>query len=128
MLESSLINWLSSELEGVAEVYHNKPDKFYPANVNAQMNNKPKFVTVERIAGGVKDYTDRADILIYTWCVSSYEASKLAYKIRNILLFSERPSDIYNIQIDNLYENRDPDGYYGRYAISAYVIATLGDE
>ncbi len=128
MLESDLIKWLSNELKGTAEVYHNKPDKFYPSNIDVRRTETPKFVTLERIAGRVENYTDRADILIHAWCGSSYEASKLAYKIRNILLFSERPSSIYNIQVDNLYENRDPDGYYGRYAISAYVIATLGDE
>ncbi len=127
MLEADVIHWLSKRLKGTAEVYHNKPDRV-SSDGTRKNKNKSKFVTVERIAGNVENRLDRADLLIQTWAVSSYEASELAYKIRNILLTEDSPSNIYNIQIDNLYENRDPDGFYGRYAISVHIIATLGVE
>ncbi len=125
MLEASLIKWLEEKLSPFSiKVFHNKPAKFK----NNKTAKNSRFVTVERIAGGIENYTDRADIIIKTWANTSYEASKLAYKIRNMLVREELPSNIYSIQIDNLYENRDPDGEMGRYAISCYVIATLGDE
>lgn len=96
------------------------------AYLNVPVNRPARFITVERVGGGVRDFVGRASLAIQVWAKTRLEASELAETVSNVIT-TEIPHIgwIAHARVENLYNFPDPDSDLARYQLTV-SLHTLG--
>lgn len=82
-----------------------------------------KFITVERVGGGLADVRDLPLVAVQCWANSRYNASELAADVAHELrqLALTHP-DIARVGIESIVNFPDPDSKQARYQVTASLV------
>lgn len=104
-IEVALVTWLSDRLH-------------MPVFASVPENRPVSFVTVERTGGAAKNIAfDNPQVAIQCWAQTRHDASKLAYKVAEVMSDFAYEPHIYSVFRNSLYNFPDPDSGMGRYQI-----------
>lgn len=110
-LEALVIGWLAKqpELEGV------------PVVAEVPVDRPKRFVTVERVGGGNREFVDRASLAVQAWAGSRFDAATLADTVRVVVGMLPTVEQVARVDVGSVYNWPDPDSRQSRYQITVDV-------
>ena len=80
-----------------------------------------EFITVEQTGSAERRNLSRVSLAVQAWASTRYRARELAYQLKEAVYSLDSEANIFNPEVEGIYNNPDPDSGAPRYQLGVVV-------